>query len=170
MQKYAISLSYIRSLLGNAGHVLLGNKQPSWMLPLFGAAAASPIVGYELNKHRLAKHPANPQDAVSSVPGEEEIEKASAAIKRAVGEAGPALSPGGGFGAEQGPPAPSDTVQRLDGLKAMMQRAKNRASTPLESKTPSIGFQEGMVADSRRVDNRKVSARPEGRIEARMAN
>lgn len=49
------ALSAAKSGLGTGLKYLLGEKTAPWLLPTFGAAAAAPLVGYELDGARRAE-------------------------------------------------------------------------------------------------------------------
>lgn len=49
------ALTGLKSGLGTGLKYLLGEKQAPWLMPAFGAAAAAPIVGYELDGTRRAE-------------------------------------------------------------------------------------------------------------------
>lgn len=94
---------------------------PKWMYPLYGAAAAAPIIGYEANK----KKPEVSKEAELQYYGPEEMErhmsKASGAITNAISRV---ILPS----TEEEKLKPEDLTPGLDNLKGMIQKAKERAA------------------------------------------
>jgi hypothetical protein len=113
-------------------------ETPKWMYPVFGAAAASPIVAHEINKRRQVE--GEDKAAALSYFGPEtaeyHLEKASQAMDAA-------LSRNKSF-QEATRPDPEAMIHGLDRAKAMLHDAKRRAAkTRLHINNPEVRMQSG---------------------------
>lgn len=96
-----------------AWNTLLGTNTPKWVYPVFGAAAAAPVVGYELDKAREARERRAAAAAASAV-------KAAFAV------------------ASELAPGSVGNLQRMDRLGAALRSARARSHVQTDNKPKTV--------------------------------
>lgn len=143
--------------LSRLGKILIGNETPKWLYPLFGAAAAAPVVGYAVRKHKPPPKPDAPPD-------EELIAKAGEAIDLALGKTATGDDVGQGINIE---PTPQELAkQRLTNvqtLTGMVGSARRRAHQANRASSPTLQAKGDYPQDSDPHETNQESIRPEFR-------